>query len=188
MDLKTQLLKVHNRQNADLIAEWIGTSQERFDELLNLLFQGEFKVAQRASWPFSIAAIKNPLIIQNHLEEIIGNLKRTDIHKGVRRNTLSIFVYGPISEKFEGQIMDACFNFLLDPNETTAIKSSSLGILEKLIKKYPEILPELTIILEDQILYGSTSFKSKVKGIIEKQSDKKSTSEINYQPFSHETI
>lgn len=169
MDLKTQLLELHNRKNADLIAEWIGANQKRFDELLNLLFHGDFKIAQRASWPFSISAINNPLLIQNHLEEIIGNLKRTDIHKGVIRNTLSIFVYGPIPENFEGEIMDVCFNFLVDPYETIAIKSSSLGILEKLTKKYPEILPELTIVLEDQLPHGSTSFKSKVKGILKRQ-------------------
>lgn len=170
MDLKTQLLKVYNRQNADLIVQWIGTNQERFDELLDILINGDFKIARRGSWPLSIAAIKNPLLIQDHLEEIIANLKRSDIHKGVRRNTLSLFVYGLIPEKFEGEIMDLCFNFLLDPNETTAIKSSSLGILEKLIKKYPEILPELTIIMEDQLPYGATSFKSKVKGILKRQS------------------
>lgn len=121
-------------------------------------------------WPFSLSAIKNPSLIQGHLEGIIGNLKRTDIHKGVRRNTLSLFVYGPIPEEFEGKIMDLCFNFISDPVETTAIKSSSLGILEKISKKYPEILPELTIILEDQLPYETTSFKLKVKGILKRQS------------------
>lgn len=49
MDLKTQLLKTHNRQNADLIAEWIGTNQEQFEELLDILLHGDFKIAQRAS-------------------------------------------------------------------------------------------------------------------------------------------
>lgn len=170
MDLKTQLLKVHNRRNADLIVQWIGTKQDRFDELLDILLHGDIKIAQRASWPFSISAIERPAFIKGNFSGIIENLRRTDIHKGVRRNTLSIFVYGSIPEKFEGEIMDLCFNFLLDPNETTAIKSSSLGILEKLTKKYPEILPELTIIMEDQLPYGATSFKTKIKGILKRQS------------------
>ena len=170
MDLKRQLLIVHNRQNADLIVKWIGTKQERFDELLNILLQGDFKMAQRASWPFCISAIRRPDFIKNHLPKIIENLKRADIHKGVRRNTLSLFVYSPIPENIEGEIMDMCFNFILDPGETTAIKSSSLGILEKLSKRYPEILPELKIIMEDQLPYGATSFKTKVNGILKRQS------------------
>lgn len=170
MDLKTQLLEVHNRQNADLIVQWIGASQERFDELMNLLLYGDFKISQRASWPFSISAIKRPVLIKDHFSKIIENVKRTDIHKGVRRNTLSIFVYGTIPKEFEGEIMDLCFNFLLDPNETAAIKSSSLGIVEKISKKYPEILPELAIILEDQLPYGATSFKTKAKGILKRHS------------------
>ena len=168
MDLKTQLLEAHNRQNADLIVQWIGTRKERFDELLKLVLFGDFKISQRASWPLSISAIKKPSFIKEHFAEIIENLKRTDIHNGVRRNTLSIFVYGAIPDMFEAQIMDLCFNFLLDPNETAAIKSASLGILEKLTKKYPEILPELTIILEDQLSYGATSFKTKAARILKK--------------------
>ena len=172
MDLKEQLLKVHNRQNADLIAEWIGANQERFDKLMRILIEGDFRIAQRASWPFSIAAINRPGLITNHFERIIENVKRTDINNGVRRNTLSVFVYGSIPDSFEGEIMDLCFNFLLDPTETTAIKSACLGILEKLIRKYPEILPELSIIIEDQLPYAEISFKSKATKILKRQSVK----------------
>ena len=169
MDLKAQLLKVHNRENADLIANWIGTSQERFDALLDLLLHGDFILAQRASWPLSISGIKHPMMIENHLEKVMLNLKRTDIHNGVRRNTLNFFVYGKIPENIEGLLMDLCFNFVADPLETAAVKSSSLGILEKLAKKYPEILPELKMIIEDQLPFGATSFKTKAKGILKRQ-------------------
>ena len=108
--------------------------------------------------------------LRNHFSKIIENVKRTDIHKGVRRNTLSIFVYGSIPDSFEGEIMDLCFNFLLDPAETVAIKHASLRILEKLSDKYPEICPELAIVLEDQLPYVETSFKSKAKRVLKRQS------------------
>lgn len=169
MDLKAQLLKVHNRKNADLIVLWIGTSQERFDELLNLLLHGDLILAQRASWPLSISGIKHPMLIESHLDEVLLNLKRTDIHNGVRRNCLNLFVYGKIPERLEGELMDLCFKFVADPLETAAVKSSSLGILENLAKKYPEILPELKLIIEDQLPFGATSFKTKAKGILKRQ-------------------
>ena len=170
MDLNAQLLKVHNRENADLMANWVGTNQERFDRLLDILVSGDFKLAQRASWPLSISGMKHPFLVQNHLEQIIVNLKRKDIHNGVRRNTLNLFVYGIIPEILEGELMNLCFNYVADPLETAAIKSSSLGILEKLSKKYPEILPELKMIIQDQHPYEATSFKTKGRRILKRQS------------------
>jgi hypothetical protein len=170
MNLKTQLLKVHNRQNCDLIVKWIGNDQSGFDQLLSVLLHGDFKTAQRASWPFYYSAMANPDFVGNHLKEILENLKRTDIHGGVRRNTLNIFLHLPIPEKHEGEIMELCFSFISDLQELPAIKSSSLGILEKLSKKYPEILPEIKIIIEDQLSYGSTSFKKKSAGILKRLS------------------
>lgn len=155
MDLKSQLLKVHNKQNCDLIVKWIGTNQSRFEELLSFLLYGDFKIAQRASWPLYYSAMENPSLIRIHLKEILDNLKRTDIHNGVRRNTLNIFLHLPTPEKYEGEIMEMCFNFISDPQELPAIKSSSLEILEKLSKKYPEILSEIKIIIEDQLSFGS---------------------------------
>ena len=169
MVLKTQLLKAHNRQNCNLIVKWIGHDQSRFDELLSFLLHGNFKIAQRSSWPVYYSVMENPSFARNHLKEILDNLKRTDIHNGVRRNTLNIFLHLSIPEKYEGEVMELCFNFITDPIETTAIKSSSLGVLEKLSKKYPEILPEIKITIEDQLSYGSTSFKKKAAGILKKQ-------------------
>ena len=170
MDLKTQLLNVHKRQNCDLIVKWIGDDQSRFGELLSFLLEGDFKISQRSSWPVYYSAIENPSLIRNHLKEILENLKRTDIHNGVRRNTLNIFLHLPVPKKYEGVLMELCFNFISNPQELPAIKSSSLGILEKMSKNYPEILPELKIIIEDQLSYASTSFKKKAAGILKRQS------------------
>lgn len=168
MDLKAQLLAAHNRQNADLIADWVGTNQERFDGLLNILLSKDLKLAQRASWPLSISGMKHPFLIQNHLGKILINIKRKDIHNGVRRNTLNLFVYGEIPEKQESEMMNLCFDFVADPLESAAVKSSSLGILGKLAKKYPEILPELKIIIEDQLPFGANSFKIKARMVLRK--------------------
>ena len=170
MNLKTQLLKVHNKENCDLIVKWIGRDQGRFDELLSVLLHGDFKIAQRSSWPLSYSVIKNPAFIRNHFNKLIDNLKRGDIHNGVRRNSLNIFLHLAIPEKYEGEIMDLCFKFVADSVETPAVKSSSLGILENMAKKYPEILPEIKTILENQFSYGSTSFKKKAAGILKRES------------------
>ena len=161
MELKAQLQKVHNRQNCDLIVKWIGSDQSRFNILLSLLLKGDFLLAQRASWPVLYSVLENPLFIKGYIKPILENLKRDDIHKGVRRNTINIFLLLPIPEKYEGEVMDLCFKFISDTQEHAAIKSTSLGILEKLALKYPEIIPEIKIIIEDQLLHESISFKKK---------------------------
>ncbi|MEO6684015.1 MAG: hypothetical protein ABIN48_14420 [Ginsengibacter sp.] len=168
MDLKTQLLKVHNKANCHLIVEWIGDNQEKFNELMDFLLFGDYQLAQRASWPMSYAAIKNPILIKSYLGKIVEFIKREDIHTGIKRNTLNVLLNIPIPEEVEGEILNLCFQFISLPEVPIGIKYYSLGLIEKLAEKYPEILSELKIILEDQYSFQSQSVIKKAAGVLKR--------------------
>ena len=50
-----------------------------------------------------------------------------------------------------------------NPKEAVAIKAFSLTILGKLAKKYPEIIPEIKLLIDEQITHQSAAFKSRAK-------------------------
>ena len=62
--------------------------------------------------------------------------------------------------------MEICFKYLESPNEAVAIKAFSLTVLGKLAKKYPEIIPEIKLMIEEQLPHQSAAFKSRAKMFI----------------------
>lgn len=62
--------------------------------------------------------------------------------------------------------MEICFKYLESPDEAVAIKAFSLTVPGRLAKKYPEIVPEIKLIIEEQLPYQSAAFKSRAKNFL----------------------
>jgi hypothetical protein len=62
--------------------------------------------------------------------------------------------------------MDICFKYLELPDEALAVKVFSMTVPGNLAKKYPEINPELKLLIEDQLPHQTTGFKSRAKKIL----------------------
>ena len=59
--------------------------------------------------------------------------------------------------------MEICFKYIESPREAVAIKAFSLTVLGRLAKKYPEIVPEIKLIIEEQLPHQSAAFKNRAK-------------------------
>jgi hypothetical protein len=166
MKLREQILKEHSKANREAIVKWIGTSQERFDHLFEIFLNDEYRVVQRAAWPLSYIAIAHPQFIQRHFSELLRNLEKPGIHASVKRNTVRLLGRILIPERFHGQVMNICFNYIASPREPVAIKAFSLTVLERLSHQYPEIKIELKTMIEDRWDYESAAFRSRGKKIL----------------------
>ncbi len=62
--------------------------------------------------------------------------------------------------------MDICFKYVESPTEAVAVKAFSLTVLSNLAKLYPEILPELKLLIEDQLPHQTAAFRSRAKVLI----------------------
>lgn len=148
--LETEILKEHSRKQCDHIVAWIGTDAKRFKQVLELVLAGEKLVQQRGCWPLSHAAIANPEFLHHCLEPLLENLRKPGLHNGIKRNTMRILENIEIPTKLEGDVMNVCFGFLENPAEAIAVKACSLTVLGNLARNYPEIIPEITLLIEDQ--------------------------------------
>lgn len=170
MDLKDQLLAAHSKANCDVIVNWIGDKQNRFDELVGFFLSDDPVLSQRAGWPMSYAGIKHTVLVQKHLKKLVKNLQKSNLHDAVKRNTIRLLENIEIPEEITGTLMNICFDYISSPTEKPAIKAFSLTVLENMTLKYPEISSELKTIIEDRWDYETAAFKSRARKILKKLS------------------
>jgi len=166
MKLRETILAEHSKATCNKIVKWVGSSQERFDELFDLFLHDEYRVVQRAAWPVSYIVIAHPLLIKKYFTKLIKNLQQPGLHDAVKRNTVRLLQHIDIPKKFHGEIMNICFDYIASPKEAVAIKAFSLTILQNLSKEYPDIKQELKAIIEDRWDSESAAFRSRAKKIL----------------------
>lgn len=163
MNIKTRLLAEHSKQQTDEIVNWIGSNQQRFDQLFTLFTCNEYRLVQRAAWPFSYAALAHPSLVKKHFSTLIKNLQKPGIHEAVKRNTLRFLEEINIPVKHHGTIMNLCFEYISAPTEKAAIKAYALTILKNLSVVYPEIKAEIKTIIEERWPFETPSFKVRAR-------------------------
>lgn len=163
MNLQEEILKKHSRQQCIKIVQWVSDSPQRFDELFSLFLTGEYRITQRAAWPLGYCIEAHPAFIKKHFAKLINNLRKPDVHNAIKRNTIRLLQCVDIPDKFQGQVMDICFGYVASPTEAVAIKAFSLTVLSKLAVLYPEILPEIKLLIEAQMPHQTAAFKSRAK-------------------------
>jgi hypothetical protein len=162
-ELRDMLLQEHTTTQRDAIIKWVGTDTTRLNCLLKLFFANEYRVTQRAAWPIGFIGEKHPELLKEHLHKLVKNLHQPMIHQAVKRNTLRFLQTIVLSEELHGSLLHACFGFIENVDETVAVKAFALTILEKLSRKYPEILPEIRLIVEAQLPHQTAAFKVRAR-------------------------
>lgn len=163
MKLREEILKEHSKAQCNKIVEWVGGSQQRFNELFHLFLTGEYRVAQRAAWPVSNCVMRHPKFINNNFGKLLKNLQREGLHGAIKRNSVRLLQHVGIPEKYQGGVMNICFQYLENPKEAVAIKAFSLTVLGNLAKQYPEIIPEVKLLIEEQLPRQTAAFKVRAK-------------------------
>lgn len=166
MNIRDELLQEHSRKQALRIARYACGSKAHFRELMQCFLSPEYRVAQRAAWSVSWAALRQPDMIRPYIKDLVACLNRTDIHPALIRNSVRVLEQMSIPEKFHGELMNACFGFIETPATPAAIKAFSLTILFRLSDSYPEIRQELRLIIENRWETESPAFKSRARKIL----------------------
>jgi hypothetical protein len=168
MNIREELLKqqIHSKKHALSITGFAVLSDKNFKDLIDCLLSKDIRLGQRAAWCVSWAARKKPEIIKSYIGVLVGQLKRTDVHNAVIRNSLRVLEDLIIPEEFHGEVMDACFIFIQKRDTPIAIKTFSLTIIFNISKIYPDIKNELRFIIEENIPYETAAYKSRGKKIL----------------------
>ncbi|WP_200974614.1 hypothetical protein [Echinicola sp. 20G] len=170
MDILEILESGQSKDNTTKIVNYIGDDPDRFAELFILFRNGTYKVTQRASWPLGIAAEKCPGLLLPYYKDIVIMLKKANVHDAVKRNILRMLQDQDVPEVYEGEVLNAAFTFLEDKAQPIAIRVFAMQVVYNLSERYPEIRPELKLIIEDMLPYASAGIRSRGKKILSKLS------------------
>ena len=166
MNLREAILQEHSKTQCTKIVDWVGDSQQRFNQLFQLFLQDEYRVVQRAAWPVSYCVEAHPEFIRHNFDKLLNNLQRSNQHVAVKRNTIRLLQYVQIPKKFQGKVMNICFEYLESPDTPVAIKAFSLTVLANLSTQYPDIIPELRLIIEDLLPNQTAAFSNRANHLL----------------------
>lgn len=168
MDILLHLEEGHSKSRSMEVVRYVGDDKSRFAHLFDIFAKSSYRISQRAAHPIALIVEQFPALLLPYYPEVIGLLKRNDVHDAVKRNIFRMLQNQKVPAKFEGEILDLAFAFLADNKQPIAIRVFSMQLVYNLSAKYPEIKEELRIILEDMLLYGSAGIKNRAKKILSK--------------------
>jgi hypothetical protein len=169
VDIETELRKGHTKAQCDRIVKYVGDREDRFGELMELFFSGEYLITQRAAWPMSYCVRNHPMLVKPWFKKMLDLLESENAHSAAKRNIVRLLQYAEIPKRFQGRLMNRCFRFIEDPGEAIAVKAFSLTVLENLSSAYPEILPEIKTIIAARWDRETPAFRSRAKKILKKK-------------------
>ena len=143
MNLRQEILKEHSKAQCTRIVQWVGSNQQRFDELFRLFLHDEYQVVQRAAWPLSYCVIAHPSFISKHWKKLLGNLKKPNLHDAVKRNSIRLMQDVNIPEKYHGEVMHICFGYLESPTEPLAVKCFSMTLAPRATAATETSMPQV---------------------------------------------
>jgi hypothetical protein len=166
MDLEKLLRAEHSKRQCDRIVAYVADDKERFAQLIELFFRGEYRITQRAAWPLSYCVRRHPELITPYYRQLLDNLGRKDVHVAVVRNTVRLLQDVSIPKRWHGRVMSVCFEFVEDPATPIAVKAFALSILSGLSAEYPEIKGELKTLIVSQWEQATPAFRSRARKIL----------------------
>jgi hypothetical protein len=130
------------------IVRHVGSDPERFKQLMSLLLKGDEQMQQRASWPVMEIAIHFPALLKPYYRYLIPLLENEHSGSAVKRHLLRIFAEHPVSEVWEGRVLNVCMRLIPSEQQAIAVRAFSITVAADICRKYPEIQRELLILLE----------------------------------------
>ncbi len=168
MNLEEELRKKQTKGNCNRIVTWIGDNEERFAVLMKLFFSREYRITQHAAWPMSYCIRSHPSLVKPYFRQFMDQLSDEDAHPAAKRNIVRLLQFVEVPKKYQGKLMDSCFNFINSPEEAIAVKAFSLTILENLSAVYPEIISEIRAVIEARWEFETAAFKSRGSKILKR--------------------
>ena len=166
LNIKDELLPDIREFKAPALAQKI-IHNNQISELVSLAFEKDHLLSSRAMWVLGHCSDIDYNGIKPYHIKLLNNLKKKNLHNGVVRNTLRLFQDYPVPKKTESFILDKCFDYIKNPAEAIAIRAFAITVVFNIAKPYPELLSELSIVLNHlSETEDSPGIRSRVKNTI----------------------
>ena len=165
MDYILQLEKERSRAQMDRIAKAAGDDPKEFKKIIDILFNEEAPLPQHASWLLQVIPKKHPELIKPYIKLFIDTIRSFKID-AIKRGMLFALSLQKIPEKLQAKALDICFEFILSPYETVAVKVYALEVAGNIAKEHPELISELKAVIKDQLPKTTAAFSARARLVL----------------------
>lgn len=165
--LVQQIKLEHSKVQKDAVLEWIGTDDERLKAFVEVYFNGDPIVGQRAAYVMGWLGTAHQHILAPHYPRMIAEMDQK-LHPARRRNVLRLFETVEIPEAIEMDLMDKCFAFIQNPQEPGAVRAFAITVLSRLVEPYPELQAEAAMVLQEHLSEAPAAFRVRTRDFLKK--------------------
>ncbi len=130
---------------ADMIS-FINNNPECFEKAVKLSFVDKQPCSWRAAWLLWSCMEENDKRVRKYLKEIINALPL--VKDNQFRELLIVLRKMEIDDKYEGKLFNICVNAWENIGKQPSVRHNAFRIIVKIIKKYPELINEITFLTE----------------------------------------
>ena len=162
MDIRELLYQEHSKKQAKQICQGIINGAAPLSTLLTLLYGGNLRMRQRASWPLEFVAMEREELLYPHMAEII-DLLQTSQEDSLLRNLYRSLQHMRFSEDHIGDVYEVAFAHLSNPQSAIAIQAFAMTTCANIAHIYPELAHEVIPTIESLYDTGSAGYKARAR-------------------------
>ena len=166
--MRELLTKKASRLNSYQVVAMVGQDYELYKELIGLIVENVSPISEKAAWAMNHCYENGVGFFEDYFSEMTQVLSEINYSDSIKRNIVRIFQFIDIPEQFQASIINSCFALVTDKKSAIAVKAFSLGVLEKMVKIYPELKNELVAVIEDLLPKASSGLKNRGQHILKR--------------------
>lgn len=115
--------------------------------LWEIILSNKHPEAWRSAWTFFHIAHNDTHLTRPYIQPIVDHIQQFK-HDGQKRELLKILLSFKATELPMGQLLEVCYNFLLNEKESLAVRVHSMEMIYQISEVEPDLKPELKLVLE----------------------------------------
>ncbi|MCC6371258.1 MAG: hypothetical protein IT236_09660 [Bacteroidia bacterium] len=149
MNIAHKLETEHSKSLTTAIVNYVGDDRLRLKELMAVFFGTDKLLSQRAAWPVRYVFEAHPHLLSAYYKKLIEALQIPNQHPAIYRNVLRALQTAPVPQKYQGILVDLCFNFIKNETQALATRAFAITVAANICKHYPELKNELNLLLNE---------------------------------------
>ena len=166
MDIAAILKSGHTKSNTMRVVRYIGDDAQKFGELIEIFFHGDYRMTQRAAWPVSYCIKDHPELIDPYLNKCVDKLLDKTAHVAVRRNVARLLQYIDVPKKLAGKVYSHCIDLIDDMNEPVAVRAFAITAATRIAKTEPALIAELQMVVKKHLPHTTIAFQKRSRDIL----------------------
>ncbi|MDA9775693.1 hypothetical protein N9B59_00685 [Flavobacteriales bacterium] len=168
--MKELLVKPASKSNSLKIVELVGRNENEYKKLVEIALVNDGIMSDKATWAITHCHDNKQGFFCDYFPQWAIMLAGKDYSDSLKRSVLRTLQFVEIPEENQASIIDSCFELLVEKKSAVAVKAFSLGVLENMVKLYPELKNELISCIELLLPTASSGLKNRGKHILKRLS------------------